>query len=397
VNAGHDPSALDTLLAAGATGASLDALLAYTANPFDLERLDATGLPLPDEPHIEAWEDYLRDARADGVLPALSRRIVQLRFPVEQGVSQGDAYRAATRRGVWPPADAPGLALDDPGGLALSLHPTVAGRIPIVSCRARVDFVALARACSCRNEPDPVPASMGACIVTGLNNWDRVGRARRRLEAERGAPFDETGWNEAFRQLMPQKPLYQDRFIILSREPYSAVPAAAIAMADDEWRARSVVIRREHECTHYFTLRAFGVMRNNLLDEFVADFAGLAGAFGRYDAGLALRFLGLEDYPAYRAGGRFENYLQSPPVPPEAVPILQGIVVGAARRLEQVASAADLSAPGERARFVIALAGATLVELASSDGAGRLAARLAAVPAGARLVAAALDESSTIG
>ena len=32
--------------------------------------------------------------------------------------------------------------------------------------------------------------------------------------------------------------------------------------------------------------------------------AGLAAAFGRYEAALALRVLGLEDYPRYRAGGR---------------------------------------------------------------------------------------------
>ena len=75
-----------------------------------------------------------------------------------------------------------------------------------------------------------------------------------------------------------------------------------------------MVIRREHEGTHYFTLRAFGIMRNNLFDELVADFAGLAGAYGRYDGALALRFFGLESYPDYRSGGRFENYLETPPI-----------------------------------------------------------------------------------
>ena len=237
------------------------------------------------------------------------------------------------------------------------LQPTLAGRVPVITCSTRGDFVALVRACSCRNEPELVPDSMGACIVNGLNNWDRVARLRRRMEDERGAPFDESEWTEAFREVVPQKTLYQDRVIILSREPYSAVPAAALGIDDAEWRARSVAIRAEHECTHYFTLVAFGVMRNNLLDEFVADFAGLARTYGRYDAGLALRFLGLEAYPDYRAGGRFENYLKTPPIEPAAASILREIVVRAARAVEAFTAGMDLAAPSVCDRMVVALAG----------------------------------------
>ena len=369
-----------TLSRCGASGDVLDALLAYTANPFDTGRLDVSRLPFADAPHIEAWEDYARESQRDGVLRALARRLVQLRFPIEAGISQTDAYKAATRRGLLPPGDEPGLTLEAPGGLELVLHPTLAGRVPVITCSTRGDFVALVRACSCRNEPEFVPDSMGACIVNGLNNWDRVARLRRRMEGERGASFDESGWTAAFREMVPQKALYQDRLIILSSEPYSAVPAAALGIDDAEWRTRSVAIRREHECTHYFTLVAFGVMRNNLLDEFVADFAGLARTYGRYDAGLALRFLGLEHYPAYRAGGRFENYLETPPIAPEAASILQGIVVRAARAVEAFTAGMDLAAPSVRHRLVVALAGSTLVELSSDTAAARLRARLASVP-----------------
>jgi len=363
----------DTLAGLGASGAALDALVAYTANPFDSERLQGACLPLADEPHLADWDDYATDAARAGVFPALASKLVQLRFPIRAGISQDEAYRGATRRGVWPDDRAEGLVLTDPEGLSLVLHPTLAGRIPVLTCRTRDDFVALARACSCRNEPDPVPPAMGACIVTGLNNWDRVGRARRRLEAERGAPFDEAQWAEAFRQIVPQKPLYQDRFILLSREPYSAVSADAVGLGDDEWRRLSVVIRREHESTHYFTLRALGMMRNNLLDEVIADFAGLSAAFGRYDAALALRFMGLENHPDYREGGRFENYLQSPSIPREAVPVLRELVVRAVRRIEQAAADAEIASASTRARFVVALAQSTLVELASPRGAVRLA------------------------
>ena len=39
---------------------------------------------------------------------------------------------------------------------------------------AREDFVFLVQSLTQRNEPEPVADSMGACIVAGYNNWDRV-------------------------------------------------------------------------------------------------------------------------------------------------------------------------------------------------------------------------------
>jgi hypothetical protein len=365
-----------TLSALGASGDVVEALLAYTANPFDTARLDLSSLPLADGPQLEAWEDYARESQRDGVLPALARRLVQLRFPIAAGISQTDAYLAATRRGVFPDGDSPALTLEDPEGLELVLRPTLAGRVPTITCRTRRDFVALVQACSCRNEPELVPDSMGACIVNGLNNWDRIARLRVRMEDERGAPFDEREWTEAFRQVVPQKALYQDRVIILGRDPYSGVPASTLGLDEDEWQRRSVAIRAEHECTHYFTLVAFGVMRNNLFDEFVADFAGLARTYGRYDARLALCFLGLEAHPDYRAGGRFENYLKTPPIEPAAATILREIIVRAAHAVEAFTADMDLAVPPVCDRMVVALARSTLVELASDAAAALLRARL---------------------
>lgn len=359
------------LAAAGASGATLDALVAYCFAPFDTGAVAHAALPLPDAPHIDAWADYAAEAARDGVAAMLPRRLVQCRFPVEAGISATDAYRAATRRGEWPPADAPGLPFDDPEGLALDLHPTLAGRIPVVTCRARTDFVRLVQACSCRNEPEPVPASMGACLVTGLNNWDRVARIRERLEHERGAAFTPPDWAEALRLLAADKPAYQDRLILLSSDAYSAVPAASVGLDDRTWRARSVAIRREHEATHYVTLVAFGAMRTNLFDECLADFAGLAHAFGRYDAALALRFLGLEDYPAYRSGGRSENYLPST-FPSDAVPLVQQLVVEATHAIATIAGTLDVSRQADRHRMVAAIAGLSLVELAGEGGPDRL-------------------------
>lgn len=45
-----------------------------------------------------------------------------------------------------------------------------------------------------------------------------------------------------------------------------------------------------------------------MLDELIADYAGIVAAWGRYRADWFLRFVGLEDYPRYREGGRLQNY-----------------------------------------------------------------------------------------
>ena len=295
------------LAAAGAVGETFERLLAYNETPFDPARLSGLSWPLPDEAHVEAWTAYARDSAASGVVEALRPRLVQLHFPVEAGISATEGYRAATRRGIAPPADGAGPALRRPEALTLEVHATMAGGVPILVAAEREDFVTLVRAFSARNEPIPVPDAMGACIVTGLNNWDRVRRHREAFETARGGAADEEAWLEEFKRMVPRPELYQDRFIILSSGPYSAVPAGEVGLSDREWIERSLAIRREHECTHYLTQRAFGKMRNNLLDELIADFAGLVLVTGAYDGALALRFFGLEGYPRWRQGGRYSR------------------------------------------------------------------------------------------
>ena len=129
---------------------------------------------------------------------------------------------------------------------------------------------------------------------------DRILEHRRRWEAEGGDRSD-TGWREEFRRLVPHKELYQDRLLILSDGPYSNVKAGEMGLTEQEWRRTSTTIRLEHECTHYFTLRVFGSMRNNLLDELIADYAGITAVD---PTDWFLRFMGLESFPAYREGGR---------------------------------------------------------------------------------------------
>jgi hypothetical protein len=360
----------DVLRSCGASPALVEELLAYGAAPEVPAGTTRPAFPLPDEPHIESWLSYEREAKDAGVFAALARHFIQLRFPIRAGVSEADAYRQATRKGVFSAADAfaPGLVLSRPDDLALTISPTMAGRIPVLVAGDRADFVALIQAFTERNEPAPVPPAMGACIVKGLNNWSRIAAYRDAWTRERPDATDED-WNEEFRQLIPHKVRYQDRMILLSRGPYSGIAAADIGFDEDDWLARSLVLRREHEFTHYFTYRVFGIMRNHVFDELVADFVGLVRALGRYRADLALRFLGLEDFPRYRQGGRLEVYRGQPPLSDEAFAVVRALAVRAAANLERLGeirgdSLQDLASLGQ---LTFDVWGLSLEELASAE------------------------------
>jgi len=364
------------LQAHGADGTTFDELLAYTAKPYG--EVVCPSFPLPDEPHVAVWASYADEAGRLGALDALQRHFAQTRFPVRAGISHEPAYLDATRKGRRDAADpfAPGLVLARPDGLDLRIHTTIAGGVPILVAEDRRDFVALVQAFSERNEPAEVPASMGACIVNGLNNWDRV--AAYRAQWEREHPEEAAaGWSEEFKRFAARKELYQDRFIILSRGPYSAISADDIGMSADDWLARSLVIRREHECTHYFTYRLFRSMRNNVFDELVADFVGLIRAFDGYRGDLACRFLGLEAFPAIRPGSRLEVYRAG--LSDEALATVASLAVGSVRNLEALSDdhpgmVRDLTA---LARFTYVLSLLTLEELASPEMPALVAARMA--------------------
>jgi hypothetical protein len=313
------------------------------------------------------------------VLPVLREHLVQLRFPVAEGTSGTQAYAAATRKGVLP-AGTDGLELEDADGLRLFIHPTPAGAVPVLAVPRRADFEALVRALVRKNEPVPLPASMGACMVAGYNNWSRVAELRRRWETGQVDAEGAADWPAAFPVVCARKELYQDRFILLSEGPYSGVPAERMGMAEDAWRAVSRTIRLEHECAHYFTRRVLGSMRNNLLDELMADYAGIVAAAGRYRADWFLRFCGLEDACGCRADGRLWNYRGDPPLSTAAFAVLQRLAAAAAARVEAMDAALDPvhRTPAGRARVLLALAGSTLEEIADEGAEERLLARLSA-------------------
>lgn len=355
----------------GASESEVEELLRYNENLFRVPD-PLPPFPLPDEPFVDAWEEYVREAAARGVFPVLRDALVQLRFPVAPGISETEAYQAATRRGVLPPDDTPGLVLEAPERLRLFLHPTAAGRLPVLVAGSRADFVALVRALARKGEPEPVPDSMGALVVGGYVNWGRVARLRAAWEAGEVELGDMTEWSLG--AIRDRKELYQDRFVVLSDGPYSGVAASDMGLAEDEWRRLSLTIRLEHECAHYFTRRVLGSMRNALHDELIADYCGISAAAGRFRADWFLRFLGLEHPTAYRAGGRLEVYRGTPPLSDGAFAVLQRLVRRAAAHLEAADAELDSSfrTTEGRARVVLALAGLTLEEVADDGGAALL-------------------------
>jgi anti-sigma regulatory factor (Ser/Thr protein kinase) len=313
---------------------------------------------------------------ATGAAAVLCRHLVQLRFAIRAGISQEPAYRAATRRGAAPPAGEEGVRFADPGGIAISVHETVAGAVPVVAAAEREDFVALVRALAGRNEPVAVPAAMGACLVKGLTNWHRVELHRRRWREEagsRGDATDDAAWQAEMGRLAADKDAYQDRLLLLSAGPYSAVGAAEVARGEARWRAESLAIRREHEAFHYLTLRLCGLLRSNVLDELLADMAGLLGALGEYGGTAARRFLGVDRLPELRPDARLRAYAGDPPLSPPALQVAARLAAAATANLERVAAGRPEAArsPAGRAALLLALAQGTLEELADGDAMAR--------------------------
>ena len=373
------------LRAFGADDATSAELLVYNANLFDQTIAPATlQLPLDDEPHVSVWRDYADLAAADGLWAVLRARLPQFGFPIAEGISQSEPYRAATLRGVTVEPDAGGLALERPAELRLIVYPGMAGAVPMLVPAGRRDFVALVRALTRRNEPSPVPDSMGACMVSGYNNWDRIRRQRAAWEARLGVDASDDAWREEFRRITADKALYQDRFLIISDGPYSNVPAFDMHLPDAEWGRLSLAIRTEHESVHYFTRRILSASHNNLLDEIIADYVGIVAAIGYFRADWLRLFLGLERTDGYRRGGRLENYRGDPPLSDGAFVVLQALVRAAAASLERFdrrLGAAGRDARG-RAYVVLTLTRLTLEQLAAGDADAALLAAWESVQEG---------------
>ena len=141
----------------------------------------------------------------------------------------------------------------DPDHITLEIYDSFAGKIPVIKVADTTDFENLVTNVIHKgNRPENI-ASTGASFAFGKST----------------------------------------RFIILSSKPYSNVTAAEMNLDEDDWINKSMIIRREHECNHYYTKWRYGVAMNHLHDELMADFFGIYDAFGYFKAEYLLRFLGV--------------------------------------------------------------------------------------------------------
>jgi hypothetical protein len=87
------------LRAFGAEGATIDELLRYNTNHFDQTlALTPRSYPLADEEFVSTWTDYVNNAGFGKVFDLLKIRLVQLNFPIREGISRCEDYMAATNR-----------------------------------------------------------------------------------------------------------------------------------------------------------------------------------------------------------------------------------------------------------------------------------------------------------
>lgn len=234
------------------------------------------------------------------VLNALAEAYPQLYLVPDR--DEQETYRRVVLRGEEPEtrslAQYRGSEFD-----RLETIDTPAGPVRVVTLGDRRDFELVLRGLmAAKNGPTaPIPASQGAAMLT-VFNWLRI---RAHLAA-----FPEEEQAAEFKRFTSVKANYTDMLVVLSRGPYSGVPASAMGLTEGEWLARSDTIRRYHELTHVICLRLYPEDVNPVRDELIADAVGLYVAFGRFDPEAEKVFLGIKD--GRYIGGRLENYTPEP-------------------------------------------------------------------------------------
>ena len=155
----------------------------------------------------------------------------------------------------------------NPESISIEIHASPAGRVPVIVFGNASDFEGFIVNLVYKGErPDDI-SQMGASFIYGK----------------------------------------RQRFLTLSCKYYSNTPPEYVGLSSEEWREKSMIIRREHELTHYYTKKYYGSASNNLHDELIADFIGMYEAFGHYDAKLFLHFMGIDGthegrLPLYTSG-----------------------------------------------------------------------------------------------
>ena len=375
---------VNQLFARGASLSVAHELLPLTASRFATGTSAKLNLPLTSEPHVATWQTYVNHAAQQGAWATLRQRLVQLQFPVRAGISTTVAYQHTTRQGAAPNqlAGATGLELEASNDISLAIVPTAVGGLPVITCAARHDFIALAQALVYRNEPAAIPDAVGALLISGYINWNRISGLRADWPSTVHDSSDAAWATELREHIRPLPQLYRDSFVLCSSGPYSGVSPSVLGLAPDEWRIASQAIRIGHEATHYTVQRLLGPPENSLIDELVADCCGIIAAGRPFSAEWFLHFMGLDCAPDQRPAGRLVAYLDSTKISPEAFGLLSQILAAAARNLERVSLGRSwpIGAAPNLAHLTIVLMQMSLEELAADDAPQRIESALDDMP-----------------
>lgn len=185
------------------------------------------------------------------------------------------------------------IKLKEPKKVSIEIYNSIAGNIPVIYAKNEEDFYEIVRKLIYKGKPAPNLEKTGASFAYGKSN----------------------------------------KFVILSNKPYSNIPAQKLGLEEEQWRNYSIIIRREHECTHYFTKRFLGSSQNNLHDELIADFTGIMCATGEFKAKWFLAGMGIDQYPNPQETGRFPVYTSK--LSNEAADIMKKVIIKAANNVEK--------------------------------------------------------------
>ncbi|SHH77418.1 DUF7005 family protein [Flavobacterium defluvii] len=347
------------------TGIS-EELKAYLFNTFSLND-DITFSAFNDDPEIQFWEESLMKLSNEDVFNMLKEFYPQLNFLIEKETDKLELYNNAVLKGKTNDVSLTAyIKLENAKNISLELHQSAAGRIPVLVIPNKEDFVKILQALIHKNNPVPIPSSMGAVLLNGLNNSKRLNILKKNWQQNN--PFGD--WNAEFlKNIMPNKSLYKDKLIILSTKPYSNVSASQLGLDEDLWTAYSVSIRKEHEFTHLYTLKKYGQATNNLHDELIADYIGIIKTIWNYNKTWMLTFMGLENYPHYREGARLENYIKEAKLSSDDFKQLITIIKNA---IENIAifdkKVGKLKSTKDQMCRIDALCELSLIDIASENG-----------------------------
>ena len=218
-----------------------------------------------------------------------------------------ERYQAIVRRGEQPHTRDLAGYHGDPRDRIETVD-TPVGSVMTVFLFDRSDFKRFVRnmMAAKKGPQEIIPKTQGAATIIAFN-WPKIFAHKKAFLVEAKLQgVAEPDWSAEFKRFTADKTNYQDTLIVLSSGPYSNVTAADVGLSEEEWLEKSAVIRQYHECTHVICRKQWPDKIDAVWDELVADAIGIYAAYGRYDAGLEEKFLGIRD--GKYTGGRLENY-----------------------------------------------------------------------------------------